>query len=211
MKGKIERIKKKARETCEKMTKRLLRRYKQLEVVKEKIETSVRERAKEKHKATKKKKEEEIADMEKAIERERREADEKIAEYNGKIEEKAIKKLEGEIEEIKSKIDDSQPKPFFEMNTFILDFIILLLILQDNMHFYLLNEFFGEPFLKMNFHTAYKCIYHQQAKVKLVGDTLHLIYIKVPGKWCEGMRKAFERINARAISTPEGWRIHLEI
>ena len=63
----------------------------------------------------------------------------------------------------------------------------------------------------LSFHTAYKCIYQQQAKVKLIGDTLHLIYIKVPRKWREGMRKAFERINKRAITTPEGRRIHLEL
>jgi hypothetical protein len=47
--------------------------------------------------------------------------------------------------------------------------------------------------------------------VKLIGDTLHSIYIKVPGKWRKAMRQAFERINARAFTTPEGWRIHLEL
>jgi hypothetical protein len=51
-----------------------------------------------------------------------------------------------------------------------------------------MNEFFGEPFTKMNFYTAYKCVYQQQARVKLIGKTLHVIYIKVPGKWREGMR-----------------------
>jgi hypothetical protein len=74
-----------------------------------------------------------------------------------------------------------------------------------------MNEFFGEPFTKMNFYTAYKCVYQQQARVKLIGKTLHVIYIKVPGKWREGMRKAFEGINACGITTPEGWRIRLEI
>jgi len=52
---------------------------------------------------------------------------------------------------------------------------------------------------------------NQQAKVKLIDDTLHIIYIKVPGKWHKGMRNAFEKINGRAITTPEGWRIHLKI
>jgi hypothetical protein len=33
----------------------------------------------------------------------------------------------------------------------------------------------------------------------------------VPGKWREDMRRAFERINARAFTTPEEWRIHLEL
>jgi hypothetical protein len=41
------------------------------------------------------------------------------------------------------------------MNTALLDFIILLLILRDNMHAYLMKEFFGEPFTKMYFYTAY--------------------------------------------------------
>jgi hypothetical protein len=61
------------------------------------------------------------------------------------------------------------------MNTALLDFIILLLILRDTILFSLMEEFFGEPFVKMNFYTAYECIYQQQARVKLIGDTLHRI------------------------------------
>lgn len=74
-----------------------------------------------------------------------------------------------------------------------------------------MKELFGEHFSKMNYYTAYKCIYQQQARVKLIRNTLQIIYIKVPGKWREGMTKAFERINTRGITTPEGWRIRLEI
>jgi hypothetical protein len=113
------------------------------------------------------------------------------------------------MEKIEGELEDSQPR--FEMNTALLDFVILLLILRDTIHFSLMKDFFGEPFVKMNFYTAYKCIYQQQAKVKRIGDTLHSIYIKVPGKRREDMRHAFERINARAFTTPEEWRIHLEI
>jgi hypothetical protein len=120
-----------------------------------------------------------------------------------------IKKIEDKMEKIEGEREDSQPR--FEMNTALLDFIILRLILRDTIHFSLMEEFFGEPFVKMNFYTAYTCIYQQQAKVKLIGDTLHSIYIKVPGKWRKAMRQAFERINARAFTTPEGWRNHLEL
>ncbi len=82
---------------------------------------------------------------------------------------------------------------------------------EKSMHAYLMKEFFGLPFTKLNFYTAYKCIYQQQAHVKLIGNTLHITYLKVPGKWRDGMRKAFESMNERAITTPEGWEIHLEI
>jgi hypothetical protein len=42
-----------------------------------------------------------------------------------------------------------------------------------------MKEFFGEPFVKMGFHTAYKCIYRQQAKVKLIDDVLYIMHEKV--------------------------------
>jgi hypothetical protein len=71
-----------------------------------------------------------------------------------------------------------------------------------DMHAYLMKEFFALPFTKLNFYTAYKCIYQQQAHVTLIGNTLHITYLKVPGKWRDGMRKAFERINERDITTP---------
>ena len=149
LKGKVGRIKKKARAAYEKRIGKLLRKNKQLEVVKEKAAAAVREETREKHEAAENKREGEIAEVEQTIEREQREAGEKIAVCREAIE--------------------------------------------------------------MNFYTAYKCIYQQQARVKPVGNTLHVIYIKVPGKWRDDMRKAFERINARGITTPEGWRIHLEI
>lgn len=211
-KGKVERIKKKARAAYEKMIGKLLRKNKQLDVVKEKAAAAVREETREKHEAAENKRGGEVAEIEQIIEREQREAGEKIAVYREAIEEKeeVIKKLACKMEKIENEIS-GPPKTMFEMNTALLDFIILLLILRDNMHAYLMKEFFGEPFTKMYFYTAYKCVYHQQARVKLIGNTLHIIYIKVPGKWREGMREAFERINARGITTPEGWRIHLEI
>ncbi len=212
LKGKIERIKKKTRAAYEKMIGKLLRKNKQLEGEKEKAAAAVRAPTVKKHEAVEKKIEGEISKIEQTIEREQREAGEKIAVCREAIEEKEeeIKKLACEMEEIENEIN-SKPKTMFEMNTALLDFIILLLILRDNMHAYLMKEFFGEPFTKMNFYTAYKCVYQQQARVKLIGNTLHVIYIKVPGKWREGMRKAFERINARGSTTPEGWKIHLEI
>ena len=40
--------------------------------------------------------------------------------------------------------------------------------------------------------------------MKLIGNTLHVIYIKVPGKWRENMREAFERINARGLHPKAG-------
>jgi hypothetical protein len=158
-------------------------------------------------------KEEAIAAIEQRIENEQREAGEKIAAYCVKIEakENTIKKIEDDMEKIEGERENSQPKPTFEMNTALLDFIIPLLILRDTIHFSLMEAFFGEPFVKMNFYTAYKCIYQQQAKVKLIGDTLHSISIKVLGKWHKDLRQAFERINARAFTTPEGGRIHLEL
>lgn len=212
LKGKIERIEKKARTAHEKLIRKLLRKNKQLEGAKEKVAAAVRAQTRKKHEAAEKKREGEIVEIEQTIEREQREAGEKIAACHKAIEEKeeVIKKLEREMEVIENEIS-GQPKTMFEMNTALLDFIILLLILRDNMHSYLMKEFFGEPFTRMNFYTAYKCIYQQQARVKLIGNTLHVIYIKVPGKWREDMREAFERINERGIITPEGWRIHLEI
>jgi hypothetical protein len=189
-----------------------LRKNKQLERAKEKAAAAVRAQKREKYEAAEKKWEGEIAEMEQTIEREQMVAGEKIGVYNEAIGEKeeVIKKLACEMEAIEIEIS-SQLKTMFEMNTALLDFIILLLILRDNMHSYLMKEFFGEHFTKMNFYTAYKCIYQQQARVKLIGNTLHVIYLKVPGKWREDIRKALERINARGITTPEDWRIHLEI
>lgn len=210
---KVERIKKTARAAYEQQIGKLLRTNNQLAVAKEKVAAAVREETRGKHEADEKKREGEIAEIEQTIEREQREAGEKISVSREAIKEKeeVIKKLACEMEEIKGKIADSQSKPMFEMNTTILDFIILLLILRDNMHSYLMKEFFGLPFTKLNLYTAYKCIYQQQAHVKLIGNTLHITYLKVPGKWRGGMSKAFESINERAITTPEGWRIHLEI
>lgn len=212
LRGNIERIKKKARAAYEKLIGKLLRKNKQLEVAKEKAVAAVRAQTREKREAAEKKREGELAEIEQTIESGQREAGEKITVYRGAIEEKegVIKKLECEMGVIEDEIS-GQPKTMFEMNTALLDFIILLLILRDNTHSYLMKEFFDEPFTRMNFYTAYKCIYQQQARVKLIGNMLHIIYIKVPGKWREGMRKAFERINARGITTPEGWRIRLEI
>lgn len=74
-----------------------------------------------------------------------------------------------------------------------------------------MKEFFGEPFVKMGFHTAYKCIYRQQAKVKLIDDVLYIMYEKVPNRWHNGMEKAFKKINEKGYTTKEGWRIQLEI
>jgi ATPase subunit of ABC transporter with duplicated ATPase domains len=83
--------------------------------------------------AREKEKEEALAEIEQTIENEQREAGEKIEGYCEKIEEKenSIKKIEGELE-------DSQPR--FEMNTALLDFIILLLILLDTIHFSLISS-----------------------------------------------------------------------
>jgi broad-specificity NMP kinase len=89
--------------------------------------------------AAEKEKEEALAEIAQTIENEQREAGEKIAEYCVKIEEKenTIKKIEDKMEEIVGKIEDSQPR--FEMNTALLDFITLLLILRDNIHFSLMD------------------------------------------------------------------------
>ena len=158
MKGKIERIEKKARAAHEKLIRKLLRKNKQLEGAKEKVAAAVRAQTRKKHEAAEKKREGEIVEIEQTIEREQREAGEKIAVCRKAIEEKeeVIKKLEREMEVIENEIS-CQPKTMFEMNTALLDFIILLLILRDNMHSYLMKEFFGEPFTRMNFYTAYKC------------------------------------------------------
>lgn len=88
-----------------------------------------------KREAAEKKKEGEVAEIEQTIEREQRDAGEKIAVCHEAIEEKeeVIKKLECEMDKIKNKINE-QPKTIFEMNTALLNFIILLLILRDNMH-----------------------------------------------------------------------------
>jgi hypothetical protein len=121
--GKVERIKKNARAAYETQIGKLLRKNNQLAVAKEKVAAAVREERRGKHEADEKKREDEIAEIEQTIEREQREAGEKISVSREAIKEKeeVIKKLACEMEEIKGKIEDSQSKPMFEMNTTILD------------------------------------------------------------------------------------------
>ena len=51
----------------------------------------------------------------------------------------------------------------------------------------------------------------KQAKVKLIDDVLYIMYEKVPNRWHDGMKEAFEKMNSRGYTTKEGWRIQLEI
>ncbi len=99
--------------------------------------------------------------------------------------ERAVQKIRDFGAKIKKRIENGGPEPMYEMNTALMCFIIALLVLRDNIHTYLMKEFFGEPFVKMGFHTAYKCIYRQQAKVKLIDDVLYIMYEKVPNRWAQ--------------------------
>jgi hypothetical protein len=47
--------------------------------------------------------------------------------------------------------------------------------------------------------------------VKLIDDVLYIMYEKVPNRWHDSMKEAFEKINRRSYTTKEGWRIQLEI
>ncbi|MCD6456094.1 MAG: hypothetical protein J7K81_04825 [Methanophagales archaeon] len=157
--------------------------------------------------------EKEFVEFEEIKEEKQKEAYEKVAGCAAKIKEKEkeIERLENEMERIKKRIEDSKPEPMYEMNTALMCLIIALLVLRDNIHAYLMKEFFGESFANMGFHTAYKCIYRQQAKVKLIDDVLYIMYEKVPNRWHDGMKEAFKKINSRGYTTREGWRIQLEI
>ena len=177
------------------------------------IATAVREKTKEAHRVTLNGLEKELEELEKVHEEKQKEAHEKAAWYTAEIKgkKKEIERLGSEMEEIKKRIEDNVPEPMYEMNTALMCFIIALLVLRDNIHAYLMKEFFGKPFVKMGFHTAYKCIYRQQAKVKLIDDVRYIMYEKVPNRWHNGMKEAFKKINERGYTTKEGWRIQLEI
>ncbi len=177
------------------------------------IATAARDKTKETHRATLNGLEKELVGLEEIHEEKQKETHEKVAGYTVEIKEKEkeIERLGSEIEGINKRIEKGGPEPMYEMNTALMCFIIALLVLRDNIHTYLMKEFFGEPFVKMGFHTAYKCIYRQQAKVKLIDDVLYIMYEKVPNRWHNGMKEAFKKINGKGYTTKEGWRIQLEI
>jgi len=213
LKKKVERAVQKMRDFCAKIKRKMEKKREKIDREKETIATAARDKTKEAHRAIVIGLEKEFVEFEEIYEEKQKEAHEKVAGYTVEIKgkEKEIERLGNEMEGIKKRIEDSEPEPMYEMNTALMCVIIALLILRDNIHAYLMKEFFGEPFAKMGFHTAYKCIYRQQAKVKLIDDVLYIMYEKVPNKWHGSMKEAFEKINRRSYTTREGWRIQLEI
>jgi hypothetical protein len=55
------------------------------------------------------------------------------------------------------------------------------------------------------------CVKIEEKENSIKKDRRRNGYLKVPGKWRKDMKRAFERINARAFTTPEGLRLHPEI
>jgi len=213
LKKKVERAVQKIRDFGAKIKRKMEKKREKIPREKVIIATAAREKTKETHRATLNGLEKELVELEKINEEKEKETHEKVAGYTAEIKEKEkeIERLGSEMEGIKKRIEDSEPEPMYEMNTALMCFIIALLVLRDNIHTYLMKEFFGEPFDKMGFHTAYKCIYRQQAKVKLIDDVLYIMYEKVPNRWHNGMKEAFKKINERGYTTKEGWKIRLEI